>query len=140
MFLPLPLNIWLSLVLAGLAVSNCGLSHLQACVSVLKDQFFPSVPGAETGRILSQAAPWFLCPEGSRQIPLSSSGGLTCVHRPVSTPGRPALSRHYLGMEHWATGSALGTDGNWKDPVPHSHFCTLDFGLNTGKCLPSSPL
>ena len=42
MFLPLPLDIWLSVVLAGLAVSDCGLSLLQACVSVLLgDQFSP---------------------------------------------------------------------------------------------------
>ena len=42
MFLPLPFTIWLSLVLAGLAVSDCGLSLLQACVSeLLGDQFSP---------------------------------------------------------------------------------------------------
>jgi hypothetical protein len=35
MFLCLPFAIWLSLVLAGLAVSIFGLSLLQACVSVL---------------------------------------------------------------------------------------------------------
>jgi hypothetical protein len=36
----LPIAIWLSLVLAGLAVSHCGLSLLQACVSILLgDQF-----------------------------------------------------------------------------------------------------
>jgi hypothetical protein len=34
-FLPVPLAIWLSPVLAGLAVSDCGLSFLPACVSVL---------------------------------------------------------------------------------------------------------
>ena len=40
MFLPLLISIWLSLVLAGLAVSDCGLSLLQACVSaLLGDQF-----------------------------------------------------------------------------------------------------
>ena len=40
MFLCLPFAIWLSLVLAGFAVSDCGLSLLQACVSVLLgDQF-----------------------------------------------------------------------------------------------------
>ena len=33
MFLPLPLAIWLSLVLAGLSVSDCVLSLLQACVT-----------------------------------------------------------------------------------------------------------
>jgi hypothetical protein len=40
MFLYLPFTIWLSLVLAALAVSDYGLSVLQACVSVfLGDQF-----------------------------------------------------------------------------------------------------
>jgi hypothetical protein len=40
MFLPLLIAIWLSLVLAGLSVSDCGLFLLQACVSVLLgDQF-----------------------------------------------------------------------------------------------------
>ena len=40
MFLLLPLATWISLVLVGLAVSDCGLSLLQACVSVLLgDQF-----------------------------------------------------------------------------------------------------
>ena len=40
MFLCLPFTIWLSLVLAGPAVSDCGLSFLKACVSVfLGDQF-----------------------------------------------------------------------------------------------------
>ena len=81
MFLPLPLAIWLSLVLAGLAVSDCGLSLLQACVSVLPgDQFSQGgiwvwravVQGklwsAETRRILSPADPWFLCPDGSVMV------------------------------------------------------------------------
>ena len=41
MFLPLPFAIWLSLVLTDLAVSDCGLSLLEACESVvLGDQFF----------------------------------------------------------------------------------------------------
>jgi hypothetical protein len=41
MFLHLPLAIWLSLVLAGLAISDCDLSLLQACVSeLLGNQFF----------------------------------------------------------------------------------------------------
>ena len=40
MFLHLPFAIWLSLVLAGLAVSDSDLSVLQACVSVFfGDQF-----------------------------------------------------------------------------------------------------
>ena len=41
-FLPLPLAIWLSLVLAGLADSDNGLSLVQVSVSVLlADQFSP---------------------------------------------------------------------------------------------------
>jgi hypothetical protein len=84
MFLPLPLAIWLSLLLAGLAVSDSGLSLLQACVSVLLvDQFSPggvwiwralaqvsSRVQRETGRILSLAIPWFLCPDRAGRVPL----------------------------------------------------------------------
>ena len=40
MFLHLPFSIHLSLVLVGLAVSDCGLSVLQACVSVLLEFLF----------------------------------------------------------------------------------------------------
>jgi hypothetical protein len=60
----------------------------------------------ETGRILLQADFQFLCPDGSRQVPLRRSGGLTCVHRVVYTPGRPAFSLWYLDMDHCGTGSA----------------------------------
>jgi hypothetical protein len=56
----------------------------------------------------------FLCPEGSVQAPWNRSCSLTCAHMLVFTPGRPALSQSYLGIEHCGTGSALGTDGNWK--------------------------
>ena len=53
MFLLLPLTSWLSLVLAGLAVSDCGLSLLQACVSVLLgDQF--SLGGIWVWRAMTQ--------------------------------------------------------------------------------------
>jgi hypothetical protein len=48
---------------------------------------------------------------------LSRSAGFTCALRCVNTPGRPALSRWDLGMEHCGRGSALDTDGNWKDPL-----------------------
>ena len=41
-------------------------------------------------------------------INLSKTGGLTCVHRCVSTPGRPALSWQDLGMESSGTGCDLG--------------------------------
>ena len=52
---------------------------------------------------------WMFCPEGSGQVPLSRSGGLTCTNRLISTPGRPTLGQMYLGMEHCGMGSALGT-------------------------------
>ena len=65
-----------------------------------------------------QAASWFMCLEGSRWVPLSSSGGLTCAYRLICTPGRLALSMLFLGMENCGTGSAPGADGNWKDSVP----------------------
>ena len=57
MFLHLPLAIWLSLVLAGLAVSDCGLSLLQACVSVLLgDQF--SQEEIQVWRAVAQGQFW----------------------------------------------------------------------------------
>ena len=62
----------------------------------------------ETGMILFQAPPHFLCAEGSRWVHQSRSGGLTCDHRLVSIPGRPALWQ-YLGMQCCGTGFALGT-------------------------------
>jgi hypothetical protein len=82
MLVPLPLAICLSLVLAGLAVSDCGLSLLQAYLSVvLKDQFSlggilvlrsvapGQLRGAERNqKILSLAVPWFLFPDG--RVPL----------------------------------------------------------------------
>ena len=62
----------------------------------------------ETGRVLLQAALWFLCPEGSWWVLLSRSVCLTCVHRHVCPPGRLALSWWYLGMKCCDTSSALG--------------------------------
>ena len=44
MFLPLPFAIWLSIVLAGIAVSDCGFSVLQACISVLLGVTFSEMP------------------------------------------------------------------------------------------------
>ena len=121
MFLPLPLAILLYPLLVGLAVSGCGFTLLQACVSViLGDRFIPGgiwvwiavtqnqlQVQTEPRRILSQADPQFLCPEGSGQVPLSRSGGLTCACRHVSTPGRPAHSQWCLCMESYSTGSAV---------------------------------
>ena len=60
MLLPLPLDIWLSLALAGLTVSDCDLSLLLACVSVLL---------GDQRRDLSMAVLPILCPEGSGQVP-----------------------------------------------------------------------
>ena len=136
MFLPLPLAIWLSLVLAGLAVSDSGLSLLLTCVSeLLGDQFSPrgiwvwrAMPQdqlwvqMETRRILSLALPWFMCPDDSGRVPprpgiLTESGCLTCAQRCISTPGRPVLFWKNLGMECCGTGSALCVDGNQKDPL-----------------------
>jgi|AATE01.1.fsa_nt_gi hypothetical protein len=52
-FLPLPLAIWLSLVLAGFAVSDCGFFLLQVSVSVLLgDQFF--LGGIQVWRAVAQ--------------------------------------------------------------------------------------
>jgi hypothetical protein len=82
MFLPLPLAIWLSLVLADLAVSDCSLSLLQDCVSVLMGNQF-SLGGIWAWRAMVQdqlwvadgnrkdlflALPWFLFPDGSWQV------------------------------------------------------------------------
>ena len=62
---------------------------------------------AENKRIISQAAAQFFPTECSVEVPLSRSGILTSTHRLVSTPGIPALSLQYLGMETCGTESAL---------------------------------
>ena len=84
MSLPLPLTIWISLVLAGHAVSD--LSLLQDCVvcrysgetSSFWDEFWygevwhrvSSRVQMKTWSILSPALPWFLCPDDSVVVPL----------------------------------------------------------------------
>ena len=83
----------------------------------------------ETGKILSQAAPLFLCPEGSRWVPLSRGSGPTCAHRHVCSPGRPSPSQWFLGMECCGTGSISGTDGNQKDPAPCCSSIPVSWGL-----------
>jgi hypothetical protein len=132
MFFSLPLAIWLSLVLA---VSDCGLSLLQAWVSILLlvDQFSPGgiwvwkavAQGQLWGADRNWKGPvlicslvpvsWWLWAGLSWARNLSRSGCLTCTHRCVSTPGNPALSWLYLGMKNCGTVSALATEGNWKD-------------------------
>ena len=59
-------------------------------------------------RLLSQATPQFLCAEGSGQVTLS--GGPTCTHRPVCTPGNLDLSMCHLDMEHCGRGWSPASD------------------------------
>ena len=73
------------------------------CSAVAQYQLWAQM---ETGRLSSQAAPQFLCPGGSPKVPLSSSGGFTCVHRVDGNSVKLDLSQHYLGMEPWDRGSA----------------------------------
>jgi hypothetical protein len=62
---------------------------IYVCSAVVQHQLW--VHG-ENRRLLPQAPSQFLCPEGHRQVLLSKSGGLTCVHRLVCIPRRPPLS------------------------------------------------
>jgi hypothetical protein len=91
-------------------MENCGTESSLGTVSKMQLGM-----QTENGRVLSPIVPWFLCPDGSGKVPRSISGVLTCAHRLVSTPGRHALSRRYLGMKFCGTGSAQGTDGNQKN-------------------------
>jgi hypothetical protein len=63
---------------------------------------------------------------------LSRSGGLTCAHRCVGTPGRPILSWRYLCMQLCGTGSALGADRDWKSPVPGHPSAPVSWGFRVG--------
>ena len=73
--------------------------------AVVQDQLWGQT---ETGSILYPDVSWFLCPHGSGQVLQKISGGLLCVHRCASCPGRPAFSCQYFLMEHCGTASALG--------------------------------
>lgn len=86
----------------------------------------------ETGRIGSETASWFLCPEGSRQVPQSRSSDLICVLMYVSTFGIPAFSQQDLGSENCGTGSVPGTVGNQKDHVPDWSLFAMSRGLHEG--------
>ena len=75
MFLPLSFAIWLSLMLAGLAVSDFDFSLRQASVSweyLGMESCGTGSAGLQTKtrRVLSLAGPWFLCPDGSGRVPL----------------------------------------------------------------------
>jgi hypothetical protein len=91
--------------------------------SVAQDQLWVQ----ENGRLLSQAVPWFLCPEGSGCVPLSSNGDPIFTHRPVCTPRRLAPSWHYLIMEHCGRGSVTGRNGNWKQVVSLNNHSGIDY-------------
>jgi hypothetical protein len=105
-FLKSSISITRCVLIGVLALLRDQLSPNGICVwsTVAQDMFLGQT---ETGRILSQAAPRFLCLEGSGRVPLSRSGGLTCAQRLVSTTGRPALSQQYLHMELCGTGLIL---------------------------------
>lgn len=60
---------------------------------------------------------WVLCAGSSCSRYLSKSGSLAFALRCVGTTWRPAPSCQDLGTDNCGTGSAPGTDGNWKDPV-----------------------
>jgi hypothetical protein len=62
--------------------------NICVCSTVAQDQLWSQI---ETGRLLFQAAPWFLCPEASGQVLLSRSGCLPCTYRLFHTPGRLAF-------------------------------------------------
>ena len=81
-----------ALVLLGVQFSPDG---IWVWITVVQDQLPVQM---ETGRILFQAVLRILCHEGSGLVPLSVSGGLTCVHRCFHTPDRPVLSRRYLAI------------------------------------------
>jgi hypothetical protein len=78
---------------AGMCICSSP-SGICICSSVAQDQLQTQM---ETRSLLSQAAPWFLCPEGSGWIPLSRNGGLTCTHRLVCTPEKLALVAAVFG-------------------------------------------
>ena len=58
-----------------LGMEHCGTGSAQ--VAMAQDKLPAQM---EIGRIISQAASWFLCPEGSWQVLLSRNVGLTCAH------------------------------------------------------------
>jgi hypothetical protein len=160
MFFPLPLTIWLSLVLAGLAVSACGLSLQQGCVSVLLgDQ--SSLAGIWVWRAVAQGQ--LLGAEGNLKDPVPSCSWFFCL---------VALGRSLLGQEFeqkwWSylysqicphswetssipavfgygalwhrissgrcgTGLAPDADSNWKDLVPGCSSVTLSWDLQAGR-------
>jgi hypothetical protein len=123
----LPLSVACNLGLSGVTVSDCGLSLLKVCVSVLPGhQFFLGWIwvwiAVEQGQLWGThrnlkdpvlgcslvPVSWWLWAGLSWARNLTRSGGLTCAHRCASTPGRPVLSQLYFGVDHCGSGSALG--------------------------------
>jgi hypothetical protein len=78
---------------------------------------------------------WWLWVGPSWARNLNRNVGLIYAYRCVSTPGRPALSQWYLGMECCGTGSAPGAYGDWKDPVPDCSSVPMFWGLQEGPLL-----
>ena len=158
MFFPFPFAICLSLVLLCLTVAcpSCKpvCQYSWETSSLWYDFGYGELwhrvsSGMQTDiwRILSLAVPWFLWAGPSWARNLNRNGSLTCAHRCVSPPERPALSRWYSGMESCSPGSAPGTEGSQKDPVPdcssqwlNSNLEWMDHGpclLPYSHCLPS---
>ena len=121
-------------VLAGLAVSDWIVPPASPCVStpgrpVLSGWNFGmescstgSAPGCRWTLEITcprcSLVSWWLWVGSSWARILSTSYGLRCAHSCVCTLGRLALSWRNFGMEHCGTGSAMGSEENWKDPVP----------------------
>jgi hypothetical protein len=119
MFLLLPLSIWLSLVLAGLAVSVCvcpsckSLCQYSWETSCLWEEFgygelwhrVSSGVQTETSRILCPAIPWFLCPDGSRRAPVRPGIWTEVVVLPVLASVSALLGDHLPpgGIWVWST-------------------------------------
>jgi hypothetical protein len=67
--------------------------------------------------------------------PLSRSDSPTCAHRCVSSPGRIILSLQDLVMQSCGTGAALGTDGNWIDPLMIYSYLLYFTNVIANRCI-----
>ena len=137
-FLCLPLAMWLSLVLVGLTISDWSLSLLLSCEPVIlgvsallgRPSFswagfgcgglwdgLSSMVQMETRRILSPAAPLFLCLECSRPVTLWTVIGVKIVIPSLGLGVRALLGEHLslekdLGAEF--CGTALAQGHRWR--------------------------